>query len=224
MRLLPVLVVLAATVAHAQAVRPAPATGPLIHQQPPSYPTQVHAPAGAGASHGGLAAPRPVPVPDSPNKRLLPPTKEHGLWAADGAPVAQERRQLWGVVIPLPAGDVAHRAEKVAWWCAVEMDDVATKILLHSTVIDYPDDIRRCIVATLQHHCVVGEAALSKRKRARGEELDRERDRALAALDPHTAALQARWCAGVSLNDEQKWALGAIRRTWDVAVKKGEAQ
>lgn len=102
MRLLPILVVLAAAIAHAQAVRPAPSTGPLIQQQPPSYPTQVYVPAGAGASHGGLASPGAKLAPESLNKRLLPPTKESGLWAADGAPSAVTDGTIFGVALPLP--------------------------------------------------------------------------------------------------------------------------
>lgn len=223
MRLLPVLVVLAAAVAHAQAVRPAPATGPLIHQQPPSYPGATYTPPGAGASHGGIATPEKVLAPTSPNRRLLPPTSEAGIWAADRAPVAVARHHLWGVEITLPGGSVAHEAEKLAFRCSAEMEELAKVIGKHDVAAAYPDAARRCIVATLQRHCAIAEVVISRRKRVRAEELDRKRDDALAAMAPHTDALRTQWCTGVTLTNAQQHLVTTLQREWDIDAQNAES-
>lgn len=214
MRLL-LFVVLLSSAAHAQAVRPAPSPGPLV-QQPPSYPGATLTPAGAGASHGGLAAPEKV-LPRSPNKRLLPPTKEPGLWAADGAPVAVARRQLWGVVIPLPDGEAADVLEYEAWHCSMYMEGAAKGTPSERAIRAFPEDVLRCAVAISQHHCATSEVAAAKQRKARGEELDPDRNTVLAMIEAHMAALHIAWCSGITLSTDQRAVLSRVLRAWDAA-------
>ncbi|ATB44314.1 hypothetical protein CYFUS_009801 [Cystobacter fuscus] len=70
--------VLVATAVHAQAVAPAPPPAPSIPVPVPRY-----VPAGAGAPVVGQPGDQAAPVARSPNTRVLPPTPEPGLWAAD---------------------------------------------------------------------------------------------------------------------------------------------
>ena len=69
---------LAATVVHAQALAPAPAPAPSLPVPMPRY-----TPAGTGAPVVGQPGEQVAPVARSPNTRVLPPTGEPGLWAAD---------------------------------------------------------------------------------------------------------------------------------------------
>jgi hypothetical protein len=72
----------------ATAVRPAPRPPVYTPGYAPGTSAEpTYTPQGAGASHGGLPG-SSSSVPRSPNKRILPATKEPGLWAADGAPSA----------------------------------------------------------------------------------------------------------------------------------------
>jgi hypothetical protein len=63
-----------ATAVHAQAVAPAPSIPVLV----PRY-----VPAGAGAPMVGQPGEQTAPIDRSPNSRVLPPTREPGIWAAD---------------------------------------------------------------------------------------------------------------------------------------------
>jgi hypothetical protein len=184
----------------------------------------VYTPPGAGLPMPGQPGYGTPQVPRSPNKRALPddysPQKEPGLWAADGAPVAIARRQLWGVVVPLPA-EMTDEVEYEAWNCSMEVEDVAGS-KADAVLRAFPTDALRCAVAIAQHHCAISEAARAKRRHERGEELDPDRARLLAAVEAHTAKLKAAWCAGVVLTNRQRDALEAVLYAWDRAVKAME--
>jgi hypothetical protein len=114
--------------AQAPVMRP-PATPPVVTPNyfPGSTGNPVHTPAGAGASHGGLAEHGKAAVPRSPNKRILPPTKEAGLWAADGAPVASNApgTMLFGLIAPFPQDKPSVETLKWLHTCAGAMDEAA---------------------------------------------------------------------------------------------------
>jgi len=209
----------------AQAMRPPPAAAPapaVIVQQPPSYPGATYTPLGTGLpTMGQPGASRPA-VARSPNKRVLPPTKEPGLWAADGAPSAVARHHLWGVEIPLPEGATAHLVEREAWHCANGMDGVAGGIRKVAFISTLPEDVRRCMVARAQYHCAFEEGLLAQRNAARGSTSDTARIEALAALEAHALALRSKWCADVTLTDKQQTALRTVLDSWDKSLRRGE--
>lgn len=155
-RLLLLLALLSAT-AHAQAMRPAPAaTGPLVVQQPPSFPANpALTPAGAGASHGGLAAPGKALAPPSPNKRLLPPTKEAGLWAADGAPVAiaTHTHPLFNVRLPYPSFATDEKAAEVMTMCVYSMAVAGDNTEKTTTINEFAPEVRKCMAARAVATC-----------------------------------------------------------------------
>lgn len=146
--------VLLSSAVHAQAVRPAPSPGPLVVQQPPTYPGATLTPTGAGASHGGLAAPQKALAPPSPNKRLLPPTKEVGLWAADGESIAGAgESSIFGAVVPLQTYP-PHGAENVLGACAADMA-AALRTARMDKLLLFPGPVRACMAARAYLQCVI---------------------------------------------------------------------
>lgn len=209
MRILTLLAVLLSSVVHAQAVRPAPAPAAA----PPPRPGATYAPAGGGASHGGLATPEAA-VPRSPNKRLLPPTKEAGLWAADGAPVAASTNEIFGAVVPLPQHPPLG-ADHLLGVCAADMT-AAMRAVRMDKMLAFPDDVRRCLAARAYFQCALREG-MSPPKRA-GREVPRAWDPAYVkmAVVPLAEALIKKQCEGVTITEEQNAALNAVleKYTW----------
>lgn len=159
--LLLLLAFLIPTTANAQAMRPAPAaSGPLITQPPPpGQPT--YTPAGAGASHGGLATPAAA-VPRSPNKRLLPPTKEAGIWAADGAPSASAATMppIFGIALGLPEA-VTPSAKQWSNFCAATLGDTAKSTGTEALFASVHAQLRRCLASRAYLACAFDVADLS---------------------------------------------------------------
>lgn len=197
----------------AAAVMRPPAVRPVVNE--PYFPTPGATPSGAGAYRGD---PLPAaPVPRSPNKRILPATREPGIWAADGAPVAMARHQLWGVEIPLPDGGAY--VEREAWQCAAGMDEVSTATKKVSTIASATEAARRCMVAIAQYTCAF-ELGLSARKQPTPGDTDRLL--ALAVLEARAAELRNTWCAGVTLTDKQRTALRVVLDAWIESQRRGE--
>lgn len=204
------------TAVHAQAMRPAPAaSGPLITQPPPpGQPT--YTPAGAGASHGGLATPAAA-VPRSPNKRPLPPSRGVGLWAADGTPVASSGLgvTVLGVHFAL---DLDLKPARAAHECAKAVNDANDNT---SGWVGYvarmSEATRQCIAAQAlsrcaasvrdelqsgtrtvadfraEHAAAAAEAAAHWGKvRCDGVELERAQEEYLAWLNGRVASLRPR--------------------------------
>lgn len=197
--------------------RPPPAHTPNF--QPHTPPEAVHTPAGAGASHGGLAAPEKA-VPRSPNKRPLPdefdPRKVPGVWNVDGAPVASARNHLWGVEIPLPEGVAASVVEDEAWYCAGGMEEVAKAIHKIAPINTAAEDARRCMAAHALYRCAseTGLRATTRRDAARATRAE--------ALEAHSLALRAKWCADVTLTKKQHAALAVVMDTWTANARKDD--
>ena len=81
---LPFLSLACSMLAFAQAVAPVPGAPAPTPAAPVGFPAPSFLPAGAGAPVvGDPGQQAPPPLPRSPNTRVLPPTAEPGLWAAD---------------------------------------------------------------------------------------------------------------------------------------------
>lgn len=140
-----------------QAVRPA-VPQPLIQQQPPSYPGQTHTPAGTGLYRPESG---PAKVERSPNQRVLPATREPGVWAADGDPALMAGQIYgWDVLgVRMPVPENCDRREKWIW-------SQACANRLRNTVNGAPDLLRRvtglaksereCLLAALFYSCLEG--------------------------------------------------------------------
>lgn len=215
------LLFLLSSVANAQAVRPPPATGPLIIQQPPSFPASPAAtPAGAGASHGSLAAPEKA-VPRSPNKRLLPRTKEAGLWAADGAPQASlPRHALWGVDIPPMRNDEGRVVAGETEWCMKGLAKAADAAGWRERIENYSAEVRACMAATAYLRCADERHRWITQPATPGSTVVGASIESARATLLHARSLREATCRGVMLSDEQKSALSAITAAWNVAFER----
>jgi hypothetical protein len=167
--------VLVATVVHAQAVTPSPA---------PSIPVPVprYVPAGAGAPVVGQPGDQAAPVARSPNTRVLPPTPEPGLWAAD---------ELSAVKRPsAPQPDVDELLLAQPSPGAPALPSCRQRVLRASkasgseeTRHNLPRTARACLTARLLLYCLNREEAdfkllLNKTPRLAGvEELRAQRER-----------------------------------------------
>ena len=142
----------------AAAPRPAPVAVPQF-QQPP------HTPRGAGASPLGQPWQAPGP-PRSPNRRILPPSPEPGLWAADEVTAVTRRNQndipamLAGVRLPSPTGESTEATRK----CADSMNHALRNLRLHIAMAQLPPDVRTCIAARLFEYCAIQQAFKLHRK------------------------------------------------------------
>ncbi len=96
-------VAVAVVVAGCATSQEAPETYAWAPVRPPAVP-------GTGLpTHGQPGQVRPQPLPQSPHKRVLPPTREPGLWAGDAPRVSQEPEAN-----PTPEGARANRRDPPA--------------------------------------------------------------------------------------------------------------
>lgn len=145
------LVVLSAAHVAAQAVRPAPASVPLIQQRPPSYPGQTYTPAGTGARPEDLVAPPGrVEMPRSKGP-ILPaePDGAPGLWSAGPRPESDAPVTIAGVVLPSPSGQSTAETRR----CARTMNIAIGLARTIDAVQALPEDVRRCLAANLFQYC-----------------------------------------------------------------------
>jgi hypothetical protein len=138
--------VLVATAVHAQAVAPAPSI---------SVPVSRYVPAGAGAPVVGQPGDQAAPVARSPNTRVLPPTGEPGLWAADEDAKAVKKPST----VPQPEIDELLMATPSPG--APEAKSCRQRLLRASltsghevTRRNLPPTPRACINARLLVHCI----------------------------------------------------------------------
>jgi hypothetical protein len=153
------LALIAASIANAQAgaPMPTPVRPPLVRPvvNEPYFPTPGATPAGAGivvpTREGGEQV-----VPRSPNKRILPATKEAGLWAADGAPravVLDEIPQIQGISLPFAPSATTDDEKYLTRYCAYRMNAVFWYLELTQRASSLPPDVRACLVGKLYEHC-----------------------------------------------------------------------
>lgn len=196
--------------------RPAPA-GPLIVQQPPSYPGATYTPAGAGAYRGDPLPSKPVPR--SPNKRILPATKEPTVYAADGDPQASVGHWLFYVHIPTPEDTHGPVAKTSAQLCVDTLTGAANQIGKRALLDATPLQERMCIAARAFRHCAEAHRRAMERAKEAGKKATGPRYDPIAVQDSvllwkYAIALEAKNCADVRLSDEQYSALIAVLSRW----------
>jgi hypothetical protein len=138
-----------------QAAAPMPAPGPLIVQQPPTYPGATYAPVGAGLPEVGQPGRQGASVPRSPDKRILPPTKEPAVYAADGAPRAVSAPGL-GVTVLGVGFDLGLELKpaRAAHECAKAVNDASDSTIHWSKhTRRFSEEATRCIAARALLRC-----------------------------------------------------------------------
>jgi hypothetical protein len=204
----------------AAAPMPAPVPRPPVHT-PGYYPgtpaAPVHTPAGAGLP-GERVPGQAQPVPRSPNKRTLPPSKEPGLWAADGsAPRSSaitERHQIYGVDIPYPPD--TDSLEEVA------ITDICTKEWSHATkeanqdtfIKSFPLDVRRCLAAQAYAYCVGAFFDAILYAKQTGSSYDAAVFARVKATEEHAKRLSRENCKGVNPHPDEYVAHEKVWGKW----------
>jgi hypothetical protein len=196
------------------AARPAPAPAGGIVQLPPSYPGATYTPPGTGLPGERVPGPQRGEVPRSPNKRVLPATKEPGLWAADGAPRASSPPQLFDVELPYPDGADTPEEQATTDVCASTLTRAARSADELYYAVNLPEPVRRCFAARAYEHCAGSLWATMARDRERGHPYDPEVLEQLRVTHAHASRLVAQYCAGVSWSRTDGDALSAVNRQW----------
>jgi hypothetical protein len=136
---------------------PMPAVRPVF--TPPGY-----APAGAGLPEYMPGQPNPT-VPRGTDTRVLPPTREPGLWAGD-APVASsapEKPVCWDMSPDLPDALLADRAGgSIAHLCAAGLDNFGRRSSFWGAIQKLSPEARRCLMVRLFGQCTVGASITMK--------------------------------------------------------------
>jgi hypothetical protein len=208
------LLFLAASSANAQApliemppARP-PMTRPVVN--PPSFPTPGATPAGAG-----IEVPTPEGdvqvVPRSPNKRILPATKEAGLWAADGAPQAVlDNTSLFGVEIPFPDAAPTQFDKRHTSACVSSMNKAAYDTAQQATIAALPEGVRRCLAAQAYEFCTGSWQVASKARSTLSPDAAETIRKAYA----HARGLVAKDCPGSGWDPKYEALLSALEKSW----------
>lgn len=144
---------------------------------PPAFNPTTDAPHTVGQP-GHIRAPQDYPR--SPHKRPLPPTKEPGIWAADGTakPIAVRL-----VLAGEPFAVLAYGEEDHSYLVAKSCEDSVNRVLasapaLNTAVRALSEAERRCFAATVYHECVSFRAASHSKTlgemRSQGEKVGAE--------------------------------------------------
>lgn len=129
----------------------------------------------------GVTAPG---VPRSPHNRVLPPTKEPGLWAADAprASGTDDAPTLYGIVLPFPEGATSDEDRAITRACARDLVDVSEGLNFNILV---PQNFRpagvQCLAARLYLACATRMEETYKRERDAFVRMDKGLERRLAA-------------------------------------------
>jgi hypothetical protein len=114
----------------------------------------------------------------SPHKRVLPATREPGLWAGDRPKATKDPEDLTpvtllGIVLPfVPDADDLSRSYTRT--CGEQMDYALARGNVEPRAQALSIIPRRCLAARLYQHCANGVVENYKTKAAAGETLDRE--------------------------------------------------
>lgn len=198
-----------------QAARPAPAPGPLIVQQPPSYPGTTYTPPGTGLPMPGQPGQKPS-VQRSPNTRVLPASNEPGLWAADGAPRAAAHdgssdNRLFGVDYPLPAKPTEAEVT-AAGQCTSELSStLKTNPRTEGYIDGLPEDVRRCLAAMGVAQCAEELYKGMERGSLRHPKLTSDD---LKEALKHAKNVEKGYCSGVVVDLKERLALDWLLQRW----------
>lgn len=208
--------------AQAPAIEVPPMRPPLVRPvvNPPSFPTPGATPAGAG-----IVVPTPEGgeqvVPRSPNKRILPATKEPGLWAADGAPMASggDAPSLFGVALPEPTG--AAMLVEASRACVSTVEAAAKSIGADKGVAVYPPLVRKCMAAWAYLMCAKHRHEAMLPSPGADDKIDYEKANAVSRLVMHALQIERAACRDVTRTEEQMDVLDAIDAQWLLLMRTG---
>lgn len=194
----------------------------------PVAPAPAYAPPGAGAPMVGQPGQQGAPeVPRSPHKRVLPATKEPGLWASDSSAASNLPAvpRIVGVDLPFPPGATKDEEKYIARTCGQEMSRVVQglRTLNKWDVTGLSLEERRCIAARLYEHCASGRRTLfeqaidSDRAAAVDKEVLLVMEVAVKSTDRTAKKFVETACASVQKAEDVENYLTHAMMAWDHA-------
>ncbi len=146
----PLLGFLLVSTVQAQAVAPVPAPPSA---PPVTFPAPRYTPAGAGAPALGQPGQQVAPIARSPNTRVLPPTNEPGVWAADEPSAVKKapdkpRPDTDELLLPLPSPGAPTLAS-----CRQRVLRASKAVGKEEMRRNLPRTSRECLTARLLLHC-----------------------------------------------------------------------
>lgn len=192
--------------------------GPVV-ERTPVFVSPGHTPAGAGL-------PEYMPVYETPtiergrDRRVLPPTREPGIWMSDGDPKAvigwdDNPVRLLGVEVPFPAERVGRIGDKdePGRSCAWFMTKAAGFPPIPLAGLSEKE--HKCLAARLYQHCFESDLAdfEDHQKRFRPK-LPETRKVEILDFLATAKAFKENACDGVKVTDAMRLALNDITRKW----------
>jgi hypothetical protein len=213
------LLFLAASSANAQAplIEMPPARPPMVRPvvNPPSFPTPGATPAGAGIEVPTREGDVQV-VPRSPNKRILPATKEAGFWAADGAPqasAASSPAPFFDVSLPYPAPEAGLGARLLMDRCIDGVTAAAEQVGKRADIAKLPEPARKCLAASYLFACG-HEGSLKLGNVPPTEPLAMEEIMAAINLQSYGERMKEAFCPKAGVVPEQKSVFEEVLDRW----------
>jgi hypothetical protein len=130
----------------------------------PVFVAPGYTPAGAGLPGEYMPGPPEPAVERSPHKRVLPPTKEPGIWAADRPASPPTEPDGWrvdpvilGVLIPYPPRLMAEEHKEPMQRCGYMSQRAITSVATTAQLAALSLDERRCLAAKLYLFCMTRE-------------------------------------------------------------------
>lgn len=209
--LLMLLLCLVSVQTRAQVVSPARPALPA-YVAPPELP---HTPTGAGASQDRLVGPEGASVQRSLNKRVLPPSNEPGVWAADGGPFYVV---IGAAEVPYPAWVKSDADRETTRSCSEAMNkafgDFGSESWKRVNRMSRSD--QSCLAAKLLFTCADTRYARALNTRDPDWRLSQEAKDRVLGTKLHAASLAARLCRGegsVSVQEVERWVLASWKST-----------
>lgn len=207
-------------------VGPPPASTPGFYPGTPAEP--VYTPNGAGLPGERPFGPGPQALPRSPNTRALPdefsPTREAGLWAADGAesPTAISFvRRLYDVTIPSPKESGDNMTQATVSACLRSLGSAADATGLTPTISSMPVDVRRCLAARALRACVDRGLEAVEHTRRNAQAYDAVETARRRVVAEHARRLADAYCSNVSITEAQDGLNQEVIAEWLRALKEG---
>lgn len=184
--------------------------GMPVAPRPPAFSPTLDAPITVGQP--GYIGP-PEWAPRGTDKRVLPPTREPGIWASDSLPRSTGEPKILGVPIPFPPDTKAEADKEPTRLCASIMNDAVKRIIPDQALASFPAPWLPCLAAMLHKEC--GDMFVANDKSLRQEAIavdaaQERRHRALLA----TAANSMRVACGPPLSAAEIQEMSRIIATF----------